>query len=116
MAEGTRNIQTLTGLSSTNGFPLWFPDVLNNPFNLGIGVAVNSTATTPSWNMEAAFGFTGTSAWISSNDTWFQLSGLASNSSNATGNVAFPCAALRLNVTAGASQQTITATVIQSGA
>ena len=77
MAEGTRNIQTLTGLSSTNGFPFWFPDVLNNPFNLGIGVVVNSTAAAPSWNIEAAFGFTGTSVWLSSNDTWFQLSGLA---------------------------------------
>ncbi len=95
---------------------MWFPDPLQNPFNLGIGVAVNSTAAAPSWNMEAAFGYTGTSVYISTADTWFQLSGLASNSSNATGNIAFAVSAVRLNVTAGSCLQTITATVIQSGA
>src|SRR5260370_997262 len=113
MSEGTLWTKTLTGLSSTNGFPLWLPDPVQNPFNIGIGVTLSTTSAAPSYNVEAAFGYTGSSVYISSNDTWFPLSGLASATTNATGNVAFPCTALRLNVTAGASQQTTAVTIIQ---
>ncbi len=116
MAEGTRWTKTLTGLSSTTGFPIWFPDVMSNPFNVSIAVAMNSTAAAPSFNIECAFGYTGSSVYISTADTWFPLSGLASGSSNATGNIAFPVTAIRLNTTAGSSLQTVTATIIQSGA
>ncbi len=105
----------MTGLSSTSGTPLWFPDPVQNPFNIGIGVVVNSTAAAPSWSVQASFDYTGSSAFISSNATWFELSGLASASSNATGNIAFPTTALRLNSIAGSSTQIVTATIIQAG-
>jgi hypothetical protein len=114
MAEGTRNSQTITGLSSTAGFPFWFPDIMQNPFNVSIAVSASSSAT--NYNVEGAFGFTGTSAWNSSADTWFVMTGFSTVVGNNTGNVAFPVPVLRLNVTAGSSQTVFTATVLQSGA
>ena len=116
MALGLRWSQTLTGLSSTNGFPTLFPDVLMNPFNVGISCVCNSTSAITAYNVEHTFDYTGSSAFVSSNATWFQNSTISAASSNLTGNYAFPVSAIRLNVTAGASQGTIMVTAIQAGA
>jgi hypothetical protein len=96
--------QTITGLSSTAGFPTWWPDTYaDTPFNIGIGVTVNSTSITTSWNN-----------FISTAATWFLHSTLSGQSSNASGNYAFAVTGIRLNVTAGASQGQITVTLIQA--
>jgi hypothetical protein len=112
-----------TGGSQTNssGYPTYFPDVCPDPFNIGIGVTMNSTAAAPSWSIEYSFDYT---PWSVSSDfigfsasqaTWFQHSTLSGQSSNASGNFAFGVTAIRLNVTAGSSQQQTTLTLIQSG-
>jgi hypothetical protein len=104
---------TLTGLSSTSGFPTWFPDTAVRPFSVGIGCAVNSSAAT--YNVEHSFDFTGSSIFISSNATWFQNSTISAASSNLTGSYSFPVAAIRLNVTAGSSTGTVAFTAVQAG-
>jgi hypothetical protein len=102
----------LTGLSSSSGFPTWFPDTAVRPFSVGIGCVVNSSAAT--YNVEHSFDYTGSSAFISSNATWFS-SAISAATSNAFGSYAFPISALRLNVTAGSSTGTVSATFIQAG-
>jgi hypothetical protein len=115
MAMGLRWSQTVTGLSSTAGFPILVPDVTQTPFNIGIGCVMNSTSAITSYNIEHTFDYTGSSVFISSNATWFQNSTISGASSNLTGNYAFPVSAIRPNVTAGSSQGTLTVTMIQAG-
>ena len=110
---GLRWQQTITGLSSTFGFPMSFPDIMQDPFAIGIGCVVNSTNIT--YSIEHSFDYTGSSAFISSNATWFQNSTISAASSNLTGNFAFPVSAIRPNVTAGSSTGTLTVTLLQAG-
>jgi hypothetical protein len=112
---GLRNVLTVTGLSSTAGFPIAFPDIMQTPFNVSLGCVVNSTSAITAYNVEHSFDYTGSSAFISSNATWFLNSTISAASSNLTGNYAFPVSAIRLNVTAGSSQGTLTVTLLQAG-
>jgi hypothetical protein len=110
--------QTITGLSSTAGFAIWWPDHYGNPpFNVGIGVTVNSSAVT--WNIEHTFDRLGNLSsnfnnFVSSAATWFQHSTLSGQSSNGSGNYAFAVTGIRLNVVSGSSTGTVTATFIQA--
>lgn len=112
MSAGAKVI-TVTGLSSTAGTPVYVPDTARNPFNIGFGCVVNSTSIT--YNIEHSWDYTGSSAFISSNATWFQHSSVTSATSNANSNYAFPVSVIRLNVTAGSSTGTVTASFIQAG-
>jgi hypothetical protein len=99
-----RNVQTLTGLSSTAGFP-FFNCEDYTPFNVGVSVTSNSSNV---YNVEATLDF-GSSVFNSSAATWF--SSLASQlSSNNLFNITVPVSALRLNVTAGTSTLPVTVT------
>jgi hypothetical protein len=106
------------GQTNSSGYPTWFPDHYGNtPFNIGIGVTVNSTGVT--WNIEHTFDYLSNrssnfNGFLSSGATWFQHSTLSAQSSNASGNYAFPVTAIRLNVTAGSSTGTTTVTLIQA--
>jgi hypothetical protein len=104
--------QTLTGLSSTSGFPTWFPDVVIRPFSASVACVVNSSAI--SYNVEASLDFTGSSNFISTAATWFS-SGLSASTSNALASFGFPVSALRVNVTSGSSTGTVAATFMQAG-
>jgi len=118
VAAGLQWRNTVAGLSSTFGLGsslVFFPDLMLTPFNIGIGVTCSSTSAATSYNVEHSFDYTGSSAFISSNATWFQNSTLSAASSNLSGNYAFPVTAIRLNVTAGSSQGSITLTAIQAG-
>lgn len=113
---GLRWTNTITGLSSTFGLGsslICAPDITQTPFAIGVGCVVNSTNIT--YNVEHTFDYTGSSAFISSNATWFLNSTIAAASSNLTGNYAFPVSAIRGNVTAGSSTGTLTITLIQAG-
>jgi hypothetical protein len=101
--------QTLTGLSSTNGFLQWFPED-TAPFAIGAAV----TGSSATWNLEISNDYTGSSAFISSNAVWF--SSLASGQvSSGFVSVAVPCTAVRLNVTAGSSTAVTAVSYIQAG-
>jgi hypothetical protein len=112
---GQRWVQTITGLSSTFGLGsslAYFPNIMANPFNIGIGCVVNSSNIT--YNVEHSFD-AGSSTFLSSLATWFQNSTISAASSNLSGNYAFPVTAIRPNVTAGSSTGTLTITLIQAG-
>ena len=101
---------TVTGLSSTFGFPLYVPDYLVRPFGLTISTVIVSSGT-QTYNVEVSNDYTGSSSFISSAATWFSslLSGATSNAAIA---VTTPVTAIRPNVTAGASQGTVTVTIV----
>lgn len=103
-----------TGISTTSGFTSTFiPDYMIRPFNIGVGCVVNSTAST--YSVEHTFDYTGSSAFISSNATWFPNTGITAKATNADGNYAYPVTAIRLNVTAGSSTGTVSMTLVQAG-
>lgn len=116
MAAGLRWSNTVTGLSTTFGLGsslVFYPNIMQVPFNIGIGCIVNSTSAT--YNVEHSFDFTGSSAFVSTAATWFINSGLSAKSTNADGNYAYPVTAVRLNVTAGSSTGTVQMVAIQAG-
>jgi hypothetical protein len=104
--------QTLTGLSSTAGFPIWFPDTAVRPFSASVAAVINST--TISYNVEASLDFSGSSTFISTAATWFS-SALSAATSNALAAFGFPVSALRLNVVSGSSTGTVAVTFVQAG-
>jgi hypothetical protein len=103
---------TLTGASSTNGWPIYFPDYMIRPFNIGIGCVVNSTGVT--YNVEHTFDDITLPTFTSSSATWFQ-STITAKSTNQDGSYAFPVSAIRLNATAASSIGTVTINLIQAG-
>jgi hypothetical protein len=103
--------QSITGLSTTSGYPLYIPDWFNNDaFSLGISVTASSTGTP--YNVEGTLGYTGSSAFISTAAIWATISSLAGNSSLIA--VTTPVTAIRLNVVSGSSQVVTTMTVVSA--
>jgi len=90
----------------------YFPDTYVRPFNIGVGTVINSTAVF--FTVEHTFDY-GSSAFISSNATWFPNSGITGRSCNTDGNYAFPVSAIRLNVSSAASSATVRLVVLQAG-
>lgn len=107
-----RWVQTLTGLSSTAGFPIYFPDYMVRPFALT--VEVTSTNSSNTYNVEHTLDY-GTSVFVSTAANWFQNSTQSGATANLLSNYAFPVTAIRLNVTAGSSQNNVTMTIVQAG-
>ena len=116
----------VTASSSTNGYVLVTPDYAIRPFNIGIGCVVSTAmvASTGTYSIQHTFDYTGSSAFISSNATWFENSGISSKSTNQDGNYAYPVSAIRLNVTSTSTQGAsgsatqpylVLATIIQAG-
>jgi len=102
-----------TGTSYWNG-SVYFPDVMRNPFNVSVGTIIASTAAAPTFNCEYSFDDYTLPTYTASAATWFVLSGISSAAANATGNIAFPVRAIRLNVTSGSPQQTVQMCIIQA--
>jgi hypothetical protein len=104
--------KTLIGLSSTDGFPIYFPDTAVRPFAL----TVSTYSASNTYNVEHTLDYTGSSAFISSNATWFQNSTQSGAVSNLISNYAFPVTAIRLNVTAGSTTNAgVTMEIVQAG-
>ena len=108
---------TMTGISSAdNNYPTYFPDYLaQRPFNYGVGVVLGSTASTNSYSVQHTFDYTGSSAFLSSNATWFNNTGMTALSCSLDGNYAFPVTAIRLNSTGGSTAVAVTITIVQAG-
>jgi len=109
----------LTGLSSSNGMPMWMPDIYANPFNIfaqmqvSSGVSVGQTA-----NLEGTTDYTGTTSsdfngWNPLTASWSPIIAGASSNQNAT--ITTPFSAIRLNVTGGSSTGTFACNLIQAG-
>ncbi len=105
---------TLTGLSSTNGTPVYFPDLAQTPFSVSVSAAVNSTNA--NFTVEYTLDYTGgSSTWISSNATWFPSSSITAATTNVFAFYNTPVTAIRLNSTGGSSAGTIAFTIVQAG-
>ena len=112
---------TLTGLSTTTGPLLYFPDTTVTPFSLFItawscsaqSFSVQHSQDYPGPNSSA---FTSGGGWISSNATWFNSSGMtAVSSQSGMTSYNYPVAAIRLLSTDGSSTGWIYFNVTQAG-
>ena len=105
------------------------PDTKQNPFNIGLGLSINTTGTVTSWAVEHCFDFSTVMSptWNGSTGvTWFQNSGMnnilpstntvvLSGATPVNGNYAFAVAAIRLNISNQAiATAVITLNLIQS--
>jgi hypothetical protein len=98
-----QQIATKTGTGSSN---VLATDTYISPFNVGFGVVVTGTVT---YTVQHTFDNPQTVA----SPTWFSHPTIAAKSDNQDGNYAFPVAAIKVLVTAGAG--TATMTMIQAG-
>ncbi len=98
-----QQIATKTGTGSSNVLPM---DLYISPFNVGFGVVATGTVT---YTVQHTFDNPQTVA----SPVWFSHPTIAVKSDNQDGNYAFPVAAIKVLVTAGAG--TATMTLIQAG-
>lgn len=98
-----QQVVSQTGVGSSAIIPM---NLDSNPFNVGFGVVLTGAAT---YTVQHTFD----NPWTTNSPTWFDHPTVASEVANADGNYAFPVAAIKVAVTAGAG--TATLTVIQSG-
>lgn len=84
-----------TGVGST--VP-WIPDVMQNPFAIGIGCVVTGTVN---YSIEHTFDDVSSPTWDPAGATWFPNSGIGAKTANQDGNYAFPVSAIRLTIHSG---------------
>ena len=97
--------QTNTGV--TNPVPM---DQYLTPFNVGFGVVV--TSGSPTYTVQHSFDNPFAADYDPDTATWFDHPDVASETTNADGNYAFPVAAIRLSVT---GTGVVTMTIAQAG-
>ena len=98
-----QQIATKTGTGSSNVLGM---DTYISPFNVGFGVVATGTVT---YTVQHTFDNVQTVA----SPVWFSHPTIAGKSDNQDGNYAFPVAAIKVLVTAGAGTAAIT--LIQAG-
>ena len=94
---------------------VFFPDIYQNPFNIGIGVNIQTGAAT--YSVQHTFDYSTVMAptWNGTSAVWFDNSGISATSNVTTnGNYAFAVAAIRLNVTAANATSVVVANFLQS--
>lgn len=104
---------SITGLSSTAGYAMYFPDWMVRPFSVSVACTVNSTVA--AYTVEHSLDYTGSSTFISTAATWWPSSGITAAATNAFTAYNFPVTAIRLNSTAGSSTGVISITAVQAG-
>jgi hypothetical protein len=107
-----------TGTSS-----IWFPDWMQNPFNIGIQVVLPASATA-TFNVEHTLDnievtqigpFSGNAnATTAANANWIANPGITSATTTINGNYAFPVRAIRVNILSCSATGFVTATFIQA--
>jgi hypothetical protein len=102
---------TITGNSSTYGYPTYVTDYSVSPVNIGYGVTFNSTAA--SCTLQYTFDSFDQATFVSTGLTWFASTTALSTSG--IGNLSIPCTAVRPNVTSASSLGTITVRLVQAG-
>jgi hypothetical protein len=115
-------VVSLTGLSSSSGFPTWFPDIRQtSPFNVSVAVVAASSSLAFSVQHSLDYpgpnssGYGSSGGWNSTAANWFNSSGISGNSCSAFTNYSYAVSAIRLNSTAGSSLASVTMTIVQSG-
>jgi hypothetical protein len=98
---------TQTGAGAVNPIPL---DTYRNPFNIGLGLKVSGTVN---YTVQHTFDDVYAQSYDAAAGTWYDHPVLSSLTSNADGNYAFPCTAIRMVVNSGSGSATMT--VVQAG-
>jgi len=103
---------TVTGTANS---PIFYPDLMANPFQVSIACVVGTAAAT--FNVQHCFDYA--TAYLPTWDgstgvTWFNNTGIANATANISGNYAFPVVAVRLNVTSAVATSTVTLYVTQA--
>lgn len=106
---------SITGLSTTGGFPTFYCDLTPQSFNVGVAVTTTASSSTAGFSVQHTFDYTGSSDFISSNATWFNSTGISGLSTSCFTRYDYPVTAIRLNSTAGSSTNVFTLTVVQAG-
>jgi hypothetical protein len=103
---------TLPGLSSTAGFPTWFPDTAIGPFSARVACVVNSSAI--SYNVESQprlrlqrIRFIGRNVVL--------VRPIGGHQQRALASFGFPVSAIRVSAVSGGSTGVIAVTAIQAG-
>jgi hypothetical protein len=96
-----------TDAGSTGAVPL---NLSVNPFNVSMAVVVTGTVD---YTVQYTFDDVWSPTYNPATGTWFNHASLDAQTTNQTGNFAFPVAAIRLTVNSG--PDTATMTVIQAG-
>lgn len=110
--------KTVTGTGTSTPF---IPDIFQNPFNIGIGVSLQTGGlTTAIVSIEHCLDYSAVMSptWNGSTGvTWFQNSGINAttiSSVGINGNYAFGVAAIRVNVVSATATSIVIANFIQS--
>lgn len=104
---------TITGNSTTYGYPTYIPDYAVSTFSIGYGITFNSTAAAVA--LEYSFDAFDQATFVSTGLTWYTSTSASALSTSAHGLLGIPCTAVRPNVTAASSTGTITVRLVQSG-
>ncbi len=113
--------------NGTGTSAIWFPDWMQNPFNIGIQVVLPASATA-TFNIEHTLdnidvtnGGAGqgsvsptANATTAANATWVANPGITSATATINGNYAFPVRAIRVNILSSSATGFVTATFIQA--
>lgn len=94
---------------SLGAYPTCFVDYMSRPTNIAVGVVSTNT-----YSVEYTYDYTGSSAFISSNATWFQTTLTSVSCTAQSINISAPVTAVRLNITAGSTQLASTFYVTQT--
>ena len=101
---------TVGSQAASNVIPL---DTYQDPFNVGIGVALSAGASL-TYTVQHTFDDVQSESFSAATATWFPHATLAAKTASSDGNYAYPVTAIRLNVTAYTGGSA-TMTVIQAG-
>lgn len=112
---------TVLTQNGTGTSAIWFPDWMQNPFNIGIQCVATSTVT---FNVEHTLDnidvvqigpFSGNAnATTAANATWLPNSGITAATTNINGNYAFPVRAIRVNILSSTATGIVTVTFAQA--
>lgn len=108
MRRFSQRVTSSAGGQTKSG--VYVPDVNVSPFNIAIGVAVNTTAK---YTVQHTF-TDPTSVDLNTSATWLNHEFLVNASANSDGNYAFPVTGIRVIVSA-ASEGSVDFTLIQAG-
>lgn len=112
--------------NGTGTSAIWFPDWMQNPFNIGIqcvatGGTIQFSVQHTLDNIDVTNGGSGqgsvsptANATTAANATWIDNTGISLATANINGNYAFPVRAIRVQIQSSTATGTVTATFIQA--
>lgn len=111
--------------NGTGTSAIWFPDWMQNPFNIGIQCVATSTVqfsvqhTLDNIDVTNGGGGQGSvsptaNATTAANATWIDNPGITAATATINGNYAFPVRAIRVNIQSSTATGVVVVTLIQS--